>query len=236
MLSLNTNSAVIQRNMTDMERKQLPYATMVAINDLAFQIRRAEMTEMKLVFNRPTPFVRKGIWVTKAENKRDPQAKVWINENNQGVYRDDDALPRILKPHIFGGQRQAKSSEKSWRRAGHLGQRQYTVAGRDMPKNRYGNLHNGEIQKMLAQTMSFSDDQQNTGRRRSRKKYFIATIKGTKGVWMRKGRRVIPALIFVNKARYKKRFDFFGVGDRIIKRYGDMAFANAMRKALRTAR
>ena len=55
-----------------------------------------------------------------------------------------------------------------------------------------------------------------------------------RGVWVQRGRQLLPVL-FVSRAIYRKRFDFFGIGQRTVaQRFpeeADKAIANALRTA-----
>lgn len=217
MLKLDTNSAAMRRKLAELGSKHIPYAAREAINATAFHVRRGLQTEMDSAFDRPTPFIRKGLWVTKA-TKKNLSVKVWANTNGQGAYDTDDAIVKTLTPHIFGGPRKPKGFEKTLYRKGLLKRGEYMVPGRSAPRDRYGNVKRGEYQKMLSQIGAFSEQgtQQNARTSVARRRYMWGTVSGTKGIWRVAKDRWIPYFIVVpNAPRYKQRYDFYGVGRRI---------------------
>ena len=78
--------------LTALERKQIPYATMLALNDVAFQVRKAETDAIPSVLRNPRPFTRKSVQVDKA-NKSSLTARVFIRPE----------VAKYLAPYEFGG-------------------------------------------------------------------------------------------------------------------------------------
>lgn len=56
----------VQRRLESLAREQIPYATMLAINETAFAVRGAVQDEMKRVFDRPKPWTINQVRVRKA--------------------------------------------------------------------------------------------------------------------------------------------------------------------------
>jgi hypothetical protein len=73
-------------------RKQIPFATAQAVNDLAFQVQRAERAAIGSVFAHPRPFTQRSVFVDRA-SKATPSATVRVG--------DDQA--KYLSPFEFGG-------------------------------------------------------------------------------------------------------------------------------------
>lgn len=73
-------------------QKQLPFATAVAINDLAFKVQQAERQAISSVFSHPRPFTQRSVFVDKA-TKSNPEATVRIG----------DAQAKYLAPYETGG-------------------------------------------------------------------------------------------------------------------------------------
>lgn len=101
------------RYLTNVQRRQVPFATALALTRTAFDGREAAQEGMKSDLNAPTPFTLKGVQVRKA-TKRRPVSVVFIEEKRADY----------LRWAIFGGTRRPK------RRVIIIGQ------GR---RNRYGN-------------------------------------------------------------------------------------------------
>ncbi|MBK8706683.1 MAG: hypothetical protein IPN33_25955 [Saprospiraceae bacterium] len=85
--------------------------------------------DMKRVFDRPTPFTINNSLYIKPSTRDDLQAEVWLK--GDGMYESSKATPAVkyLSPEIFGGPRQARSSELDLRRAGYLESDMFTVPG-----------------------------------------------------------------------------------------------------------
>tara|TARA_R110000803_G_scaffold180290_2_gene242700 strand:- start:216 stop:818 length:603 start_codon:yes stop_codon:yes gene_type:complete len=66
-----------RRQLDLIERKQIPYAASLALNDVAFASRKAEIALQANVIDNPTPFTKRGFKVHKS-NKRDLEAVLEI--------------------------------------------------------------------------------------------------------------------------------------------------------------
>ena len=78
--------------LTDLQQRQIPYASALAVNDLAFQVREAEIATIPSVLRNPRPFTRKSVQVDKA-SKGNLTAKVFIRPE----------VAKYLAPYEFGG-------------------------------------------------------------------------------------------------------------------------------------
>ncbi|AEI76540.1 hypothetical protein CNE_1c11850 [Cupriavidus necator N-1] len=85
--------------------------------------------------------------------------------------------------------------------------------------NQYGNMPKGAIRKLLAKPGVFS-----------------GTVNGVPGIYQRKGRSVALLVKYVDKAGYKRRFDFAGIGQQAIAAEFGAIFGRALAGALATAR
>ncbi|WP_440105395.1 hypothetical protein [Acidovorax sp. BL-A-41-H1] len=87
-----------------------------AVNDTAFQVRRAMQAEMRKVFDRPTPYILKSSFVQQATPDK---LSARIAPENR---RDSPGVDpqKILQAQEFGGPRRDKRSEVALRRAGIL--------------------------------------------------------------------------------------------------------------------
>ena len=73
-ITIDTRDA--QKQLRSMER-QIPFAQAAAVNDLAFQVQRAENEAMGKVFHKPRPFTQKATAVKKG-SKAKPVATVYL--------------------------------------------------------------------------------------------------------------------------------------------------------------
>lgn len=125
-------------------KNQLPYATMLAVNDLAFEIRAAEIETMRRVFDRPKPSTLRNVFVAKATNKSNPVAKVRFDQ----LY--DKGLDEYMAANIWGGGRVVK--KPSERRLG-----RFWVPGIGAKMDQYGNMKGGQITQILSRLGRFGD-------------------------------------------------------------------------------
>lgn len=123
--------------------RQAPYACMNAINDLAFQIRTAEIDTIKRTFPTAKPQTAKNIFVRKA-SKTNLQATIFFDQ----LY-GKDGIDEYMLANILGGRRAMKPSEK---RLGH-----YYVPGIGAKLDKYGNMQGGQITQILSRLGRFGD-------------------------------------------------------------------------------
>lgn len=197
----------IAEAMRDVDRWAIPYITASTLTDVAKGAAMAERKALPWRFDRPTPYVSKGLLYRPAD-------KNWLVSE---VYVSDEhfkgnPVHHILRPHVQGGPRRAKRYEVRLRNAGILGPNEFTVPGAAAPLDPYGNLRGGHIERMLSQLQAaeqyagYMANETGRSRRRNRgrvnDRYFVA--KGDtslpRGIWLRNGRRVRPFLIFVQGA------------------------------------
>jgi hypothetical protein len=216
----------------DRSRRQLPFAASLAVNRTAQTVREELRTEMGRVFKNPTPFTLNSLQISPA-TKSNVMASISLKDRS------------YLAPQIFGGSRPMKRSEH-W-----LGS--YWVPGLGLKGganvgsllNSYGNVNPGMITAILSYTGTHpdlysrrSDASLKKNKRWRKYAYFIEYRNGRPiGVFQRVGKgdaRTI--LFFIGNPVYQKRFDFFGVGKRIIDRDLIVNFIDALRNAMQTAR
>lgn len=117
---LNVSITVDTRNLgkkfTALERKQIPFAASLTLNDVAFDARKNEQKRMVKDLDRPTPFTVRGVQVKKA-SKRRLESRVLIEKKRA----------RYLKYQIHGGTRRPKG-------------RALVIPGRAVRLNKYGNV------------------------------------------------------------------------------------------------
>lgn len=116
-IKIDARSAVtrLSRDLDDFARKQVPYATALAINDIGAQVLKAEVDRIKEVFPTATPFTLKSVRLAKA-NKYNLTARVFVQ----------DIAARYLAPYDGGGV--------------HFLNSRALLNPKDIRTNQYGNL------------------------------------------------------------------------------------------------
>lgn len=179
--------------------KQLPFILAKTLTKTAVAVKNELTAEMGRIFDRPTPFILKSLYVESA-TKSNLVSEVGVKF---------DAV-KHLTPQVFGGTRSMKRSEK-W--LGH-----YWLPGKGAKLNKYGNVATGRIVQILSVTQTHPDlYSRTTARSRKRNKtlpkYFIAQKGLHPGVWQREGKRgVKPILIFGTVPTYRPIFKFYEKG------------------------
>jgi len=106
MLNIKIDGADLKKIDTALAsmKRQIPFATAIAITQITKQVKEDEEKEIVRVFDRPTRFTRNSIFMQRA-TKMDLTAQVWLK---------DLASPRFqhyLEPQIDGGSRPRRLSD-----------------------------------------------------------------------------------------------------------------------------
>lgn len=203
----------------------LAFAQARATNALAFNVRTRWRDKAGEVFDRPTPFTRNAALVRKATVQQ-PVATVFIRDEA------GDGVPpaRYLQQQVTGGERRLKRSEKALQAAGLMPEGHVAVPGQGAKLDSYGNIRAGQITRILSALKASNDPLQNaTARSQAKAKrrnapaiFALPSPRGRlpPGVYERRGRKIIPLLVFVRGARYRPRFDVFQYAREVIQRDG----------------
>ena len=232
---------------------QVNFALKEALNKTAEQAKSEVLTEMKKVFDRPTPFVLNSLRI-KYATKPKPEAELAFKDINSAV-----SAKTMVLPHVDGGTRSFKGMEARLRGIGLLPSGWKAVPGAGAKVDAYGNMSKGQISQMLNVLGSYTESGFNKANIGTRKRlaagsakrnafgfvYWVNPAVGKRsghllpGVYQRVktgfGTSLKPILIFVNSVNYRKRLDFYGITERVVSR--DMAgnFSEAFDKALSTS-
>lgn len=128
--SLKRDIEQVTKQLRGLAREQIPFATSLALNQVAQDGQRRAQRQMRLLLDRPTPFTIRGVR-TKRSNKRNLYAEVYLQEI-QGDY---------LKFAIKGGSRQPKGRA--------------IVVPVKLKLNKYGNIPRRKIKALLQRKDTF---------------------------------------------------------------------------------
>lgn len=233
--------------VVDGVHKQITYATMVALNRTASVVRSKLQQEMESVFDRPTPFTLNSLKV-KPATRSILEAVVWFKTpTNTGEFKREGASEHYLKPQVYGGKRPFKNFEAGLYKAGVLPGGWYAVPGPAARLNAYGNQSPGQIVQILSAFQAFGEVGYLANRSRrpgarvtktNRTAYVVVRPGQRKspGVYVRSDKTFRQVLRFVDHVGYRKRFDFFGVSERVVQREIQAQFVKAIKEAMTTAR
>jgi hypothetical protein len=238
MLALNFDTSELDRAFERMAEfpKLIEKAVVGAMTETVHDIHAAQIQEMKLSFENPTPWLQKGLIKALPYGKDSQfggrrggqtlaQSGTYFEEFPQSGSQND-----VIRPHVKGGPRRKKRSERRlgpWLNGG------YTLMASDYPKNAYGNIPGSVYSRMLADLDTIPTARAAKKREGKQAQFFIMRREdGQEYIAERVGDDIRPVLIFTNKTpNYKVRYNFHGVGknqlayslprhfSRIINRY-----------------
>lgn len=228
----------LSNRLSNIQRKEIPFAVELALNKTARGLKSAQSKEMRSVFNKPVRWTLNSLMYRRAFKKDTPI--------NAQVYFKVDAAKgtpahKYLSPQIYGGSRNQKRHEVLLSRK--LGATIFTTPGDDAPVNAAGNITGGNYTRILAAVQAFEEVgfQGNTTTKSKRRNkavrgYYVAKKNGRAvGIRQRVGGTSKKILNFKEQSpNYKKRYDFFGLGKRYINKNLPQNFRSALRYAIRT--
>jgi hypothetical protein len=250
MISVKHDIQRIGRNALRMER-QMPSIVARALSWTAVAVQKAEVHEMKDVFDRPTRYTLNSTYIQPA-TKQKLVAVVGIKEEAS----EGTPPVKFLRPEIAGGGRRLKKFERALRSVGVLPNGYIAVPGSGARLDRYGNMSRGEINQILSyfrtntsEGFSFNSTLASRKRRSDRLarrvgarsvQYFVGSPAGGKlpfGIWQRftfsSGSAIKPILIFVHWVSYEAIFDFQYVGEITVRKVFPREFSKNLARALR---
>lgn len=245
MIEINFKARVeeLTKDFGFFQKQQVPWALSLTMARMGNIARDQAVASMGEVFDRPTPFTKKGVrvaWISKDPGNM--QYRVFLNE----WAAKGTAPVKYLFPEVEGGDRNETRFERALRFAGRLPAGMSVVPGSGAPKDAYGNVRNGVSTSILSQLRASTDPFQNETERSkkragaSRARYFVGRPGGGRlplGIYQRLAKGVRPIFIFVDKRpRYRKRFPFYEVVQKVWDARFDTEFQKAFAEAMRTAR
>lgn len=227
-------------------KAQASYAARKAVTKTAEDVRKAEIQEMRDVFDKPTPYTLAGV-----ENrliKRDPPtARINLKDfSGKGI-----PASKFLRSQITGGSRRLKRFEKALVNAGVLPEGMVAVPGQGAQMDSYGNMKPSQIVQILSYFRAFPEtgyraNITEAGKARLRKgtkkkqgiSYFVGRPGNGKlplGVWQKVyfgvGVAIKPVLIFVDSPLYEAIYNFDMVARLTLDKVFDWHFTAAFNEA-----
>ncbi len=242
---------VLDRRFTAIERENLPFATVQAVNATAFAIRQAWADAASRVFDRPVPLTIKAAQYEKA-TKSKLYAEVKLRDEASG----GTPPAKYLLPEVEGGTRRKTGMEVLLQAKGAMPAGMFAVPGKGAQLDGYGNIKRGQVSQVLSQLGARNDPLQNeteTSRDRRRRR---AAKKGIRGgeffVLKAKRGRMLPGIyqrlvtgfgsavkslfIFVPRTQYKPRYNIFGLAQRTWDKLMPFHFQRELEKAVQTSK
>lgn len=219
-------------------------AVIGTLSDTVDDVHTRQTMEMQQVFDRPTNYVLKGLkknYPGGMAGKQSNKARYGMGAMKAGTYFEYFPIGKspedIVKPHVFGGSRGQKRSERRLKQVGILPAGGFTIMGENYSRDKNGNISGARMAEMLAALNTMSETARSNlpkGKQRNRKgvSFFVVKRGGVPvAIAERRGSTTTVMLAFARSVNYQKRYDFFGVGakqvayslplhfNRIINRY-----------------
>jgi len=207
-------------------QKQLPFATSVALNNVAFDARKAINAGTKGAFHVPVKFTQTAFLVQKS--KKQTLAAFVYAQDKQGKDR-----ARYLRFGIAGGTRPQKGLDRYFANAvpndGTIPPGAYFMPTSLVKTNASGNVTQATLRRI---SKGISGD--------PRGGFFIGTPRGGNrppGIYRRSRLQLQPYFIATtDRPDYTGRFNIESIGAKVIERRFGIHFNQALSKALSTAR
>ena len=235
------------KNVSD----SIPSITAKSLTQVAKITQKETYAEMRSNFDRPTPFVMRGLRIKVAEKTDSPiEAQVFVKDfpiAGHKLVSDQyqSGLASSIGHEFGGGARQRKLLEIRLQRHGFITSSEYLVPGQAAKLDAYGNMSRGQIQQILSQigvTQAGADNLASQSKRSQRSQKKAGTIFWSdgsrrghngnlpKGAWVSTngGLRIKALLIVVRKPQYKQRIDMQAIADRVMRRDFDRLYAKAL--------
>lgn len=237
MLNMHFDPKDFERGLSDVEKRQLPVATMWALNDTAKDVLVHMQGRMGVVFDNPTRFAKNAFMVWRA-NKSTLTAEV--------KERPSVGSRHFLKVQERGGARPQTGLERLMKsRLSYDGNITAIVPASGAKLNSYGNWSPGERNKVLSAVQAQGDGRANTtaasrARKKSRIGYFVPKAGGalSPGVWKRDGKNRVSKILHFTTAMpaYSKRLGFYDGAQEVYDAQFPIRFTDAFQRAMETAR
>lgn len=189
----------VQEQLKKLSQSGIKDAASKAINDTAYEVKRAMVKEMDSVFDRVTPYIRNSVWIKPATPDK-------LTATIEPTYYGGKGIEpqKVLAAQEAGGKRRDKRVESALRRVGILPNGMQTV----MPKTPFpgsddgrGNFRGAFVTQLIAYFQAFGEQGYRANMTDKRKKklanvgksangyktingfvYFIASAQAMKGV------------------------------------------------------
>ena len=232
--------------------KQVDFAAAVALTKTAGLARTKVQENMRQVFDRPTPWVINSLRL-KPATKTNLVAEVAFKDINSA-----ESARTMVFPHVEAGTRRFKAMEARLMQAGLMPAGYNAVPGEAAKMDANGNMNRGQITQLLNVLQTYRE----AGYNKADSRTVARLAKGTKtsygfeyvvmrvghprnkhlqpGVWQRVktpfGSALKPVLLFVKRANYRKRLDFYGIVNQVAAQELRPQFDAALQQAMASAR
>lgn len=216
---------VFDRQLTELEKSQIPFAMAQTINGLAFRIRDGWKGAIRAEFKNPRTFTVNAPLVTKA-TKSNLTGVVFMRDQAAGGI----APAKYLLAQVFGGEARLKRSEKALTALGLLPDGMRVAPGRGARLDASGDISGRQFKGIISGLKDKSSG------------YFAITDRAKShlkpGVFQRKGtrrkRNIRSILNFIPAPKYNKRLQLFEIARKVQQRNAQALFSKELDRAVKS--
>jgi hypothetical protein len=227
-ISVRSNAAALQRQLSDLAKTQLPFAIAQGINKTAARVAEAEQQNIRDTFEHPTPFTQNSVGLRKAR-KSNPTALIYMK----------DIAAAYLRPYETGGVHKLNSRA--------------LLNPKDIRLNQYGQMSRGTLNTLKSRpdvfigTVKMTSGEAINGvwqRPTDKKRVTLLNAKGGRLNKIHKldsekngGRGQLKLLLrFGDALPVNKQLNWGKKAREIVEKWIDRDMAEAVAKALETAK
>ena len=228
MLSVQSDTKQLTAYLKGVQKKQIPFATMVALNDVAFDCRSLVQKSLPRRFDRPTKGLISSVQVVKSK-KKNLTAQVGFAGRGFRTSKWQESPADIMHRHIKGGTRFPKMGGKL--------RIPSDTKGGGIKLNKFGNIagKKNKIAKMLGKSDQFFEGVPKglSNKDRGIWERIPANSKRAKGS---QATKMIQRIAYEPFTKYKATYPFEKIVVLAVNKNYKKRFNTALHKALKTAR
>ena len=236
-----------QRALDVVSKRQIPFATVLMLNELAKSTKKSTEIDIKRNLDRPTNYAQRMMGV-KFANKSSLTSQVNVRGSVSG------GETKVLG-HLFAGRgRSGKGFEGALVDKGIMPRGMWAMPGEGAPLDFFGNIKRSFIKQLISSLTGFKVEKKSAQfENRTRKQVKGATtsqffvVNKSKpgglplGIWQHvgfgSGKALRPIIIFVSREPvYDRYFNLGNAAQQVIARDARFEFDKAMRNAIATAK
>ena len=237
------------KKVDTIKQVQIPFASSLALNNLAKEVRDNYRAEMKQRFRNPVPFTLNGMYI-KASSKSNLYVEVGLKE----FATKGNPTSKYLLPQIQGGKPYLTRFQKALRIKGILAPGEIAIPTQSdyLKRNQYGNVMPSQYTEILYSLQAFRDSSAFTYRRqakrvRAARQYKARTTAAFNssrnryfpGIYLEDemARQEIDSALFwiTRQSNLPQKFPYIPIGAAFAQKNWNKAFGQALRKAIATA-
>lgn len=224
-VGLKTPDDKLRRILSDLQEHPaiMRKAITFALDDTAEGLRKEQVMEMQVVFDRPRLYTLNALYAVKARGQVNADG---VTTAGLAWKEFGGSIPayKYLYPHVYGGPRRLKRHEKALQGRGILQADQMTAPGRNYPKDDSGDILGGVYTRMLSELDALPNvpggKKAQQKKRAAASRFFVYTPKGASypvGIAEPNGDGIRVMLRFIQPPTYKKIYDYIGISDNYVR-------------------